>query len=119
VATGVFSWTTSDGYSNTTNQITLTVTDDGDPPLTSSNAFAVIVQPRPAIFSIVTTPTNATLTWSAVANSKYQLLSCSNLLDTGWLPVGTPVIASNSQAAISDAAFAGLRQRFYRVQVIE
>jgi hypothetical protein len=118
VLTGVFSWTTSDADSNTTNHITVTVTDDGEPPLEASSTFAVVVRPRPGILSISTTPTTTTLKWSAITNVIYRVLCKTNLLDPNWSPLGSDIIATNSQAIASDTGFNSHVKRFYRIQVL-
>ena len=43
--TGLLTWTPTQSQDNTTNLITVTVTDNGTPPLSDSQTIAVVVSP--------------------------------------------------------------------------
>src|SRR5690242_18614490 len=46
---GLFTWQASQDQGGTTNSITVSVSDDGTPPLTSTRTFQVVVLPVPAV----------------------------------------------------------------------
>ena len=117
VITGVLTWTPSDAESNTTNYITVQVTDDGQPPLTTSNTFAVVVRSRPLLHVSISGNTS-TLTWNAISNVTYLVQSKTNLSNVNWQPIGPQIIATNSVGTATDNFFSNVPQRFYRVMVI-
>ena len=102
VATGVFTWTTMEAESNTTNSITVQVTDDGEPPLTAAVSFAVVVRPRPTL-SVSILGNMALLSWSAISNTTYQVQVKTNLSSLSWGQLGPQVTATNSTARVSEA----------------
>ena len=71
-----FSWTPLQSQANTTNLITLQVTDSGTPAQSATNSFNVIVNPSNGIISTVTTLSSSTnnasygtpVTFTAVVN---------------------------------------------------
>jgi hypothetical protein len=64
-----------------------------------------------------TAPTTAfNLTWSAVAGLVYQVQYNTNLLQTNWINLGSPITATTNTLSISDTnAFSSSPSRFYRV----
>ncbi|RME95831.1 MAG: hypothetical protein D6766_02230, partial [Verrucomicrobia bacterium] len=56
--TGVFTWKPTPYQGPSTNQITIQVTDDGDPPLSSSDSFTVIVRDTLSDFELGIGSTN-------------------------------------------------------------
>lgn len=113
---GVFSWQTSDADANTTNSITVQVTDDGVPLLSDTESFTVTVLPRPLIQQIELTSTNVVLTWSAISGTTYRVQAKTNLADTAWFDLVPDVTATNSTAARLEPL--GEAARFYRVRVL-
>jgi uncharacterized repeat protein (TIGR01451 family) len=114
---GLFTWLTTESDMNTTNHIGVRVTDDGSPPLSSTNIFQVVVVPRPVIQGIVVTNGFATLTWSAIAGQTYRLQTTLDLAAPNWTDVGPDVNASTASAVQSVAADAAAQQ-LYRVRVV-
>ena len=55
------------------NVLTTVVTDDGVPPLSATNEFAVMVYPLPALESVVSTNGGFLLTWYAPSNYLFQV----------------------------------------------
>jgi hypothetical protein len=56
------------------------------------------------------------LTWSAVSGLVYQVQYSTNLLQTNWLNLGNPLIATNATLTLSDtSAVNSSPQRFYRL----
>jgi len=112
---GVFSWLTSDLHVGSSNYITVSVADNGVPPLNDAESFSVVVQPRPAIQSAAVTGTDFQLQWSAIAGVKYRVQFKNALDDASWTDLVPEVTAVGAVANFSDPVGAG--QRFYRVSV--
>jgi hypothetical protein len=64
-----------------------------------------------------TTPTTAfNLTWSAVAGLVYQVQYNTNLLQTNWINLGSPITATTNTLSVSDTnALISSPSRFYRI----
>lgn len=115
--TGVFTWTTTNAPPNTTNAITVRVTDDGTPRLSDAKTFTTTILPKPTIQTISVSKTNVTLAWNAIPNTPYQVKYKNSLSDAIWQPLGPPVTATNSLATVVDPSFGTVPQRFYCLQV--
>ena len=118
-ASGVFVWPTTDAQANTTNSITVRVTDNGSPPLSAAQAFTITVRPRPGIATVALSGTNLTLSWGAIPNTTFQVQYKTNLTDAVWRPLGTNILATGACAMAVDASFGAAPQRFYRLQVVD
>ena len=59
--------------SGTSNIITTMVTDSGVPPMSATNAFAVMVNPVPGLGSVIYTNGGFLLTWYAPTNDYFQV----------------------------------------------
>ncbi len=115
-ASGIFMWTPDGSFANTTNDITVRVTDDGVPPLSDAQSFAVTVVP---LNFQTTTLSNGVLTisWGSISGLTYRVQYKTNLLDTNWSDLVPDVIATGSASSITDSIDADA-QRFYRVLVV-
>jgi hypothetical protein len=113
---GVFNWPTSDAFANTSNHFTLLVTDNGLPPLTDSESFSVIVQPRPTVQAAGMQGTNFLVQWSAISGSRYRVQFKAAVEDQGWTDLVPDVTATGVTAAFTNALDSG--HRFYRVLVL-
>ncbi|MGZ5543500.1 MAG: putative Ig domain-containing protein, partial [Limisphaerales bacterium] len=116
IVTGVFTWTPDDSRANTTNHIIIQVTDDGEPPLTASAPFDIIVQPRPSFTSVRVSGNSVLLSWSSISNKTYDVGFNNDLSGSQWQSLGS-VVATNSLSTITDSTFQGAVQRFYRIQL--
>lgn len=116
-ATGVFTWLTSDADADTTNEIMLTVTDNGVPALSANRMFTATVVARPMIYSITESNAVLTLTWSAIDGQAYRLQTNSSLVTPVWGDAGADVIAVGG-AASTTATMGGDVEFFFRVRVI-
>jgi hypothetical protein len=114
--TGIFQWFTSDLFANTTNVITIKVTDDGAPPLSDSKSFTVTVVPRP-LLQAVAVSNSLTLSWNAISGQIYRVQFKSNLSDANWTDLIPDVTASGSSAQKIDT-LGPSATRFYRVKVV-
>jgi hypothetical protein len=111
VTNGFFSWTPLDSQADTTNYMTVVVTDNGTPPLSDSKNFSVIVRPRPTLQSTEVGDGEFTFNWNAIAGRRYRVQFKNDLSDPAWTDA-TEVLASGSFATFSEVPAA---QRFYRI----
>jgi uncharacterized repeat protein (TIGR01451 family) len=116
-ANGVFTFTTSDADVNTTNQITVRVTDDGVPPMSAAKSFNVAVVSRPVIDSITRSNDFVVITWRPIPGQNYRLEYKGSLAETNWSDLGADVTASGATATQLDSINAA-SQRLYRVAVV-
>lgn len=113
---GVFTWTPDGSYVNTTNSITVRVTDDGVPPLSAAQSFNVAVVPlqfQPASLS------NGVLTisWGSISGVTYRVQYTTNLAGPNWIDLPPDVTAADVTASTTDVIGTDA-QRFYRVVVV-
>jgi autotransporter-associated beta strand protein len=113
-SSGIFTWSTTATDANTTNAITVRVTDDGTPTLDDSKFFTVTVVSAP-IAHISVAGNAATITWTAIAGQTYRVQYKDNLDDVSWTDLTPDVTASGSPASATETA---VSQRFYRVAVL-
>jgi hypothetical protein len=113
---GVFSWLTQPSDLNTTNPITVRVTDNGVPTLSDSKSFVVTVVSTP-IQSISLSNAVAILDWTAIPGQKYRVQYADDLLNTNWTDLLPEVTATGISASKLDPTLSA-QQRFYRVLVV-
>jgi len=120
-AAGVISWTVASAEGASTNILQTVVTDNGIPPLSTTNSFAVFVTATqtvslPIIQSIALADGVATISWTSVTGRTYRLLY--NLdLGTNWIPIPPDITATNSSISATDSV-PSVTTRFYRVQLL-
>jgi hypothetical protein len=115
--TGIFQWTTSDAFANTTNAIAVNVTDNGAPPLSDSKSFTVTVVPRPILQAVALTNNLLGLSWNAISGQVYRVQFKQNLSSLNWTNLPPDVTATGSNAGKTDA-IGSSAARLYRVQVL-
>jgi hypothetical protein len=115
---GMLIWTPIDAQGNTTNTITVRVTDDGVPPLSDTRSFSVRVTPlRPRIQSLNVSSNQVTVIWTALPGVTYRLQYTTNLVENKWDDLLPDVVAISSTATNSE--FLGAEeQRYYRVNMV-
>jgi Fungalysin metallopeptidase (M36)/Calx-beta domain len=114
--TGIFTWTPNDAEANTTNTITVRVTDNGLPPLSATSTFTVTVVPRPQAAAGQLLAGQFTLTWSAIPGQAYRVQYTTNL-NSPWINLPGDITASGGTATKVDPAAYG-PERFYQVLVL-
>jgi hypothetical protein len=114
--TGVFSWRPLVSQANTTNLIQIKVTDNGQPNLSTTNSFRVMVNPisPPVVSSITANAGEIDVLVSGPSGPDYTLLSSTNLFD--WTPVQTVSSPIPPVTLVDTNAPNGLVQ-FYRVEL--
>jgi hypothetical protein len=114
---GFFLWPTASGDINTTNGITVRVTDDGVPPLSDSKSFTLTVVAPPTFESVAWSNAVVNLTWSAISGQVYRVQFKTNLGDSNWTDLAPDVSAAGPEAGTSDEVGA-TAQRFYRLMLV-
>jgi glucuronoarabinoxylan endo-1,4-beta-xylanase len=115
-STGVFSWRPLVSQANTTNLIQIKVTDNGQPNLSATNSFRVVVNPisPPAVSSVIANAGEIDVLVSGPSGPDYTLLSSTNLFD--WKPVQT-VSSPIPPVTLVDTNSPNGPMQFYRVQL--
>ncbi len=115
-ATGIFSWRPMVSQANTTNQIQIVITDTGQPPLSATNSFNVIVDPisQPVVSGITTNAGEIDLLVTGPSGPDYTLLTSTDLVN--WQSVLT-VPSPTPPVTLSDTNYPNGPARFYRVEL--
>jgi len=117
-ASGVFTWLTSHEDAGTTNNITVEVTDDGAPTLSTNRTFTATVVARPLIYAIEATNAIVTLRWSAIDGQGYRLQTNMSLTAPAWSETGGDVMATEDSAGTSAIVDQGGAETYFRVRVL-
>ncbi len=115
-SSGLFTWATGDANANTTNLISVVVTDDGSPNLSDSKSFTVTVVPRPTFTLITETNLAVTLTWSAVPAQSYEVQYLDSAVSTNWTVLNSNVTSTGYSACATNGVDS-VSQRYYRIQL--
>ncbi len=116
-ASGLLSWTVPAAYANTTNTITVRVTQTSAPDLSDAQSFAVVVAAPPALQPFQLSNGVAQLAWNTIPGQSYRLQYKSTLADTNWTDLLPDITATTSMATASDTVGAA-PQRFYRILIL-
>jgi hypothetical protein len=116
-ASGVFTWAPDESFINTTNPVTVQVTDNGIPPLKDSRGFVVTVLPRPRLQPIVRSNAVIQLSWTSIAGQTYRVQFTTGLSGASWTDLAPDITANGPLATQTDNGATGL-ERFYRVLVL-
>ena len=116
---GGFTWTPPAGYTPATNQISVRVTDDGSPPLSTTNTFKVVVLKVPR-FNPPSPPTNGIvmLAWASYPGKTYRLCYKDELGPGLWTNFPSDILATGTLATATNNLGA-TRQRFYQLQILD
>jgi hypothetical protein len=114
--TGVFTWTAD--ADETTNSVTVVVTDDGSLPLSDAKSFSITVLSAPMIESISYSGGNITLTWLSISGLTYRVQCKAEFDESPWLDLPGDVTATGSPSTKTEPLPADT-QRFYRIKVLE
>jgi hypothetical protein len=118
--TGLFTWTLP-GPNGSFNSFTITVTDDGSPPLSDSQRVTVAIEPAfaPRIVSIQFLPSNYSLLSVTGTPNQIYWIQSSAVLSTPspWANIGTNTTGLNGLSQFLDAQATNAVDRFYRLAV--
>ncbi|EEF60957.1 carbohydrate binding domain-containing protein [Pedosphaera parvula] len=111
---GVFSWRPLVSQQNSTNPVSVRVTDNGTPPLAATNNFVLTVSALspPGIRSIAVAETQVSLGITGSLGPDYTLWSTTNLTDWQPLVTNTPATMPLTITITNTNP-----QRFYRLQL--
>lgn len=115
-SSGVFQFTPTPAQTPSDTPITVTVTDNGAPPLSGNRTFTVHVSPPPTMSIINSGAGAVSVGFPTVPGKNYQIQYKDNLEDAVWLDLGSPHLATGFSLQINDN-FAG-PHRFYRIFVV-
>lgn len=124
---GTYRWTVPTNQPLGEYPITITVTDNGTPPLTDTMTFSYIVRlpgtvttngvSGPQLNSVAAvTAGQVTFTIETTVGRTYRVFYKDNLNTPAWTQLGPDFVAANPMASISDSA--ANPHRFYRVQQV-
>jgi hypothetical protein len=112
---GFFSWTPS--AAPATNSITVVITDNGTPALSTSQTFTVTVFPPPQLGNISLQGNQLTFTLPTIEGQQYQLEFTDSISGSAWNPSGPVIVGTGSPVIITnDITLAA--QRFYRLRLL-
>jgi hypothetical protein len=116
-ASGEITWTPVLTQAPGTNRIFIQVTDQGYPPWSATNSFAVTLRSAPAIGGIVRQSDGSfAIVCDSVAGKNY-VLTCKNALDDfTWTPIGE-TISGTGQLLTLPIGGSTNAQRFFKVLI--
>jgi len=115
-SSGIFVWSPTVGQTNNPYNVTVRVTDSGNPPLSDAKSFAITVVPPLSIALASVSGTNVLLTWGSISNTTYRVQYKNALDNSPWNALTPDVIATGSTAFATDPI--ALTQRFYRILLV-
>ncbi len=116
-ASGLFVWTPTATQTPGTNQISVRVTDDGNPPMSATQSFTITVLNPPAGAPAGVSGSVLTLTWPTVPGKTYRIQFKNHLNDPVWNTDGSDQIGSGAPIVLNVDLTAN-PERYYRVMVV-
>lgn len=117
-ANGLLSWAVPAAYANTTNTITVRVTQASAPSLSDAKSFTVIVIPPPVLQPLRLANGSAQLAWNSIPGQNYRLQYKPTLTATNWTDLLPDITATDTTVSATDAV-GDAPQRFYRILVLQ
>jgi hypothetical protein len=111
---GLFTWTPSGPPGPLTNDITVVVTDNGNPNKSDTKAFRVVALDLTA-GPITVTTNGPLLSWTAIPGVSYRLQYKNDLGDPAWTDLPGDIPATNGTAVKIDPNALTNLTRFYRL----
>jgi hypothetical protein len=111
---GSFQWLATGVPVPSTNTIVYSVTETGVPALTDTKHCRIVVLAAPRIVELRRAGASVSLTWTAIAGSRYRVQFKDNLAQPDWSDLPGEVLATGETATRTDSL--GPRQRFYRLR---
>ena len=98
----------------TAARTTLEFDFNNDPGAFGLDDVTVQTVPGPVLNSAVVSSGNIAFSWSAFLNVSYQIQSTTNLSNSGWTNLGSPILATNNVVNVS-LPMGNAPEQFYRV----
>ena len=114
--TGIFSVTSRETDLTSSNLLTLRVSDNGTPKLSSSRTFSLVILGRPVLDSLQYSNHVASLRWSSIPGQTYEVQYCDDLAMGTWAQLSADILATETFTTTTDES-APETARFYRVFV--
>lgn len=112
---GVFTWL-ANVPPWSTNTATIRVSDDGQPPLSATATFAMVVLPLPQIQMGAEAGGAWRISFPTLPGQMYQIEYKSDLAEVAWNLLTAPIVGDGSVFAVTDPAPGS--QRYYRLVVL-
>jgi len=113
---GQFAWTPT--MAPSTNDLTITVSDSGEPVLTASTSFRVMVFLPPQIQKLRLIEGQVSFGFQTSPGVTYQLESCDDLADQDWTPIDAPFTGTGEIITLSEEIGSD-PHRFFRLRVLQ
>jgi hypothetical protein len=115
---GVFIWTTTNATINGVSNITVRVTDDGNPQLSDEKSFSVSIIGPIVIQSIfVSNNSTATFTWNSAPGAIYRAQYKTNITQSGWIDLIPNIPAAGAITSRTEEVEVGI-EKYYRVVLV-
>lgn len=112
---GIFSWTTTNAISPSTNSVTVRVADNGTPALSDAKTFAILISPQPRFNSVSPTGDGyIQISFNSLPGRDYQVQFKNHLTDPVWTALGGNISGTGAALNVFDDLTAQ-PQRFYRL----
>ena len=98
----------------TTARTTLEFDFNNDPGAFGLDDVTVQTVPGPVLKSAAVSNGKIAFSWSAFLNVPYQIQSTTNLSNSGWINLGSPILATNNSVNVS-MSIGDTQKQFYRV----
>lgn len=113
-ATGVFKWNPGSEFRFTTNKFTVVVTDDGEPPLSATNSFTIVLLDELKVDYVLTETNYFGLKWNSIPNHHYRIEYKDKFSQQLWIHATESYCATNSFMEVYLPIQTNI-SRFYRV----
>ena len=111
---GIFNWATPVDSPDSTNSITVRVSDNGTPEKTATRTFNARVVSRMLTFTPGVNLENMALSWSTIPGKSYRVQFKSDLSETEWSNATGDIVATGTSMQ-QHIPIASSGQRYYRI----
>ncbi len=115
---GVMDWTPTPGQSPSTNRISVTVRDNGNPPAQDTREFTLVVLPPLRLGACSWSSNTLTLNWPAIPGRTYAVQTLTRFGEAQWEDTGLAVTPLGTNGAAVLPGGPG-ETRFYRLITVD
>jgi DNA-binding beta-propeller fold protein YncE len=116
---GEFAWTPIRDQRPGVYTVTIKVSDDGSPPLSSQLSFRVFVADPSFALNVSLADSNVELGWDSGPGKIYRVQFKNHLEDLFWTTLGDDITATSTRHILRDRRLPAGQGRYYRLQIIE